>query len=97
MHDVIDLTLSDDDGDSFENPVTSSTISFFEFKLLIIKGSGKTKPALKIETSSLTNDLSFIKTEPCDISMLDSSSSESLPTPNHLLEYLLKRQGPLKV
>ena len=61
---------------------------FFKlFQLLTAKDIKKMKLTLKIDTSdSTTNNLTVIKTEPHDTVMIDSSSSDSLLTPNHLLK-----------
>jgi hypothetical protein len=92
---VIDLTLSDDESDSYMNPITTSTF-VFNFYLLMTKGSARTKPDLKINTLIFTNDLVVVKTEPREND--SGSESESLPTPNHLLEYIYKtRAEKLKV
>jgi hypothetical protein len=89
---VIDLTLSDNDEDNSFGVSQLTSIYLFEASNILIRIDSKTaKPTLKVDTSRLTNEFVTVKTE------LDSSSSESLPTPNHLLEYLYNRSDKLKV
>jgi hypothetical protein len=90
---VIDLTLSDDDEDNSFGVSQLTSIYLCKASNILIRIDSKTaKPTLKVDTSRLTNELVSVKTE------LDSSlSSESLPTPNHLLEYIYNRSDKLKV
>jgi hypothetical protein len=88
---VIDLTLSNDEDNSFGASQLTSICLFKASNILIRIDSKTAKPTLKVDTSRLTNELVTVKTE------LDSSSSESLPTPNHLLEYIYNRSDKLKV
>ncbi len=89
---VIDLTLSDDDEDNSFGVSQLTSIYLCKASKILIRIDSKTaKPTLKVDTSRLTNELVTVKTE------LDSSSSELLPTPNHLLEYIYNRSNKLKV